>query len=66
MAIYRLYLEVHFTYNWGSGFLSDWIGPLERIRDYLIAIGCASKVVLVPQHQTAICMKRAIKKVIGG
>jgi hypothetical protein len=21
-AIYRLYLETHFTYNWGSGFLS--------------------------------------------
>jgi hypothetical protein len=21
-AIYRLYLEAHFTYNWGSGFLS--------------------------------------------
>jgi hypothetical protein len=21
-SIYRLYLEAHFTYNWGSGFLS--------------------------------------------
>jgi hypothetical protein len=50
-AIYRLYLEAHFTYNWGVGFC-----PLDRAvgvnPGFSLRYGMRL-VVLVPQHQTA-------------
>jgi hypothetical protein len=66
-AIYRLYLEAHFTYNWGSGILSRWIGAVGVNPRFSLREETRLEV-LSPQHQNgSVCnveLKRLLE--VGG